>query len=264
MSRIDEAFAAARGAGRVAFIPYLTAGDPDISSLRGLVGALAQGGADLIEIGVPFSDPIADGVVNQRAAERGRRGGGTLRGILAACAAFRREPLPPLVLFTYFNPIHRMGLQPFAAAAESSGIAGVLVTDLPPEEGGDLRAALLQRGIDPIGFLAPTSPPDRRLTIAAAAKGFLYFISRAGVTGAREDLPAGLESQVREARDAAHGLPIAVGFGLSRPEQVRALKPFVDGFVVGSALVRLVEEHGGEAGLPDVLARACRAFREAA
>jgi tryptophan synthase alpha chain len=228
------------------------------------VRALAQGGADLIEIGVPFSDPIADGVVNQRAAERGRRAGGTLRGILAGCAAMRKESLPPLVLFTYFNPIHRMGIEPFAVASLGAGIAGVLVTDLPPEEGKDLRAALVARGIDPIGFLAPTSPADRRKAIAAAAQGFLYFISRAGVTGAREDLPPGLEGQVREAREAAHGLPIAVGFGLSRPEQVRALKPFVDGFVVGSALVRLIEEQGRDARLPEALARACRAFREAA
>src|SRR6185295_12029818 len=127
-----------------------------------------------------------------------------------------------------------------------AGIAGVLVTDLPPEEGADLRAALQARGVDSIGLLAPTSPPERRRAIAAAARGFLYFISRAGVTGVRDDLPAGLEAQVRDARAHANGLPVAVGFGLSRPEQVRAVREFADGFVVGSALVRLIEERGSD------------------
>ena len=263
MSRITEAFAAARAARRAAFIPYLTAGDPGLEATPVLLRAMAAGGADVIEIGVPFSDPIADGVVNQRAAERGRRAGATLRAILERCGRLR-EPLPPLVLFTYFNPIHRMGAESFAAQAAKAGIAGVLVTDLPPEEGADLRAALQARGVDSIGLLAPTSPPERRAAITAAARGFLYFISRAGVTGVRDDLPPGLEAQVRDARAHANGLPVAVGFGLSRPEQVRAVREFADGFVVGSALVRLIEERGSDPDLPAALERACRAFREAA
>ena len=264
MSRIAAAFAAAREQGRAAFIPYLTAGDPDLGATPGLVRAMAAGGADVIEIGVPFSDPIADGVVNQRAADRGRRAGATLRAILDACARLTQEPLPPLVLFTYFNPIHRMGVEAFATRAADAGVAGVLVTDLPPEEGGALRAELDRLGIDAIGLMAPTSTPERRRAIAAAARGFLYFISRAGVTGARQDLPAELEGQVRAARGAAAGMPIAVGFGIGLPEQARAVRRFADGFVVGSALVRLIEERGSDPGLPRELERACRAFREAA
>jgi len=264
VSRIAEAFAAARTAKRAAFVPYLTAGDPDLGRLPELLRAMTRGGADVIEIGVPFSDPIADGVVNQRAAERGRRGGATLRAILESCRRLRPEALPPLVLFTYFNPIHRLGAEAFAERAEAAGIAGVLVTDLPPEEGQDLRAALMARGIDGIGLVAPTSSPERRKAIAGVSRGFLYFISRAGVTGVRDDLPAELESQVRATRNDCPGLPIAVGFGLSRPEQVRAVRGFADGFIVGSALVRLIEEQGSDPGLPQALERACRSFREAA
>lgn len=264
MSRIAAAFATARAEGRAAFIPYLTAGDPDLDATPKLVGAMAAGGADIVEIGVPFSDPIADGVVNQRAAERGRRSGATLRAILEGCGRLDTGALPPIVLFTYFNPIHRIGVEDFAARAAACGVAGVLCTDLPPEEGAALRESLGRRGIDAIGFLAPTSTAERRVLVAEAARGFLYFISRAGVTGARADLPPDLERQVREARKAARELPIAVGFGISRPEQVRAVRAFADGFVVGSALVRLIEERGSDPGLPEALERACRSFREAA
>jgi len=264
VSRITEAFAAARGAKRAAFVPYLTAGDPDLGRLPDLLRAMTRGGADVIEIGVPFSDPIADGVVNQRAAERGRRGGATLRAILDRCQALRSESFPPLVLFTYFNPVHRLGVEAFAAEAAAARIAGVLVTDLPPEEGADLRRALEARGIDSIGLVAPTSSPERRRAIAEVSRGFLYFISRAGVTGPRDDLPSDLEAQVRATREDGRGLPIAVGFGLSRPEQVRAVRGFADGFVVGSALVRLIEAQGSDPGLPEALERACRAWREAA
>ena len=264
MSRIAAAFAAARAENRSAFIPYLTAGDPDLAATPVLVRAMAAGGADLIEIGVPFSDPIADGVVNQRAAERGRRGGATLRAILECCDSLAKESLPPLVLFTYFNPIHRLGVETFAARAADCGVSGVLVTDLPPEEGTGLRDSLDRRGLDAVGLLAPTSTPERRRAIAEAARGFLYFISRTGVTGVRADLPPDLEAQVRSARAAARDLPIAVGFGLSRPDQVRAVRAFADGFVVGSALVRLIEERAQDPGLPQALERACRELREAA
>jgi len=264
MSRIAAAFAAARAEQRAAFIPYLTAGDPDLRATPVLVRAMAAGGADIVEIGVPFSDPIADGVVNQRAAERGRRAGATLRAILDCCSGLAKEALPPIVLFTYFNPIHRLGVEAFAARAADCGVAGVLVTDLPPEEAGPLRDNLDRRGIDAVGLLAPTSTAERRRAIAESARGFLYFISRTGVTGARADLPPDLEAHVREARAAARGLPIAVGFGLSRPEQVRAVRAFADGFVVGSALVRLIEERASDPGLPQALERACRALREAA
>jgi tryptophan synthase alpha chain len=258
--RIAAAFAAARAAGRAAFIPYLTAGDPDLAETRSLVGALVRGGADIVELGVPFSDPIADGPVNQRAAERALRSGTTLTRILDLCTTLRAEDGPPIVLFTYFNPIHRMGVVSFAERAAASGIEGVLVTDLPPEEGGELHGALAARGIDRIGLVAPTSTGARIDAIVAATSGFLYYISRTGVTGERAQLPPGLESQVQGVRRRSGGLPIAVGFGISRPDQVAAVSRFADGVVVGSALVHALEERTGAAGLPARIEALCRSL----
>jgi tryptophan synthase alpha chain len=258
--RIAAAFAAARASGRAAFIPYLTAGDPDLQGTGALVGALVRGGADIVELGVPFSDPIADGPVNQRAAERALRSGTTLARILDLCAALRKEDGPPIVLFTYFNPIHRLGVAAFAERAAASGVAGVLVTDLPPEEGGELHAALAARGVDRIGLVAPTSTGARIDSIAAATSGFLYYISRTGVTGERAQLPPGLESQVEGVRRRAGGLPIAVGFGISRPDQVAAVSRFADGVVVGSALVHALEGAAGNADLPARIEALCRSL----
>ncbi len=258
--RIAAAFAAARSAGRAAFIPYLTAGDPDLATTEALVGALVRGGADVVELGVPFSDPIADGPVNQRAAERALRSGTTLAGILDLCAALRAKGGPPIVLFTYFNPIHRMGTETFAERAAAAGVEGVLVTDLPPEEGVELHAALAGRSIDRIGLVAPTSSEARIDAIAAATSGFLYYISRTGVTGERAQLPSGLELQVDGVRRRVGRLPIAVGFGISRPEQVAAVSRCADGVVVGSALVRVVEDASGAADLPARIEALCRSL----
>jgi tryptophan synthase alpha chain len=257
--RIAAAFAAAKAAGRPALVPYVTAGDPDLETTRRIVGALARGGADVIELGVPFSDPIADGPVNQRAAERALRQGVGLRAVLDLAAGLRRAGAPPIVLFTYYNPIHRMGAGQFAAAAAAAGADGVLVTDLPPEEADELDAALLAAGVDLIFLASPTSTAERVAAIVARARGFLYFISRTGTTGAREDLPADLETQVRAAARAAGGrLPIAVGFGISDPAQVRRVAGFADGVVVGSALVGLIEAHGAAPGLEETVERFCR------
>jgi len=259
--RIADAFARARAGGRPALIPYITAGDPDLGSSHALVLALARGGADLIELGVPFSDPIADGPINQRAAERALRNGTTLPDVIALAGKLARVGAPPLVLFTYYNPIHRMGLAAFAAAAREAGVAGVLVTDLPPEEAGPLRAALDGSGVDLIYLLAPTSAPERIALVAREARGFLYFISRTGVTGVRDALPPGLEEQVRRVR-AATALPVAVGFGISEPKQVREVAAFADGVVVGSALVRLIEEAGAAPDLPQRVEDFCRRLAE--
>jgi tryptophan synthase alpha chain len=256
--RIGAAFAAAARAGRPAFIPYVTAGDPSLEATSRIVGALQRAGADLVEIGVPFSDPIADGPVIQRAAERALRGGATLSATLDLVRDLKRSGAPPLVLFTYYNPIHRMGLEPFAARAREAELDGLLVTDLPPEEAGALHAALRQGPIERIGFLAPNSSPERMRAIAGRSSGFLYLISRAGVTGVRDDLPAGALEQIGAARDVAGGLPIAIGFGISRPEQIRALTGVADGIVVGSALVRVIEEAGDAGDLPDRVERFCR------
>jgi tryptophan synthase alpha chain len=249
VSRIAAAFERARAAGRPALIPYVCAGDPDLAASAAVVKALGRGGADIVEIGVPFSDPIADGEVNQRAAERALRNGVTLRAVLDLAGGLAREGAPPLVLFTYYNPIHRLGIETFAREAGAVGVDGVLVTDLPPEESGDLREALLGAGLDLIFLLSPTSSRERVARAAREGRGFVYFISRTGVTGTREDLPAGLADQVRAAR-AVCPLPIAVGFGIGRPEQVRAVASFADGVVVGSALVRLIEEAGDAPDLP--------------
>jgi tryptophan synthase alpha chain len=257
--RIAAAFAAARGAGRCALIPYVTAGDPDLATTRRLVGALRRGGADLVEIGVPFSDPIADGPVNQRAAERALRHGVTLRSCLGLAADLRRDGGPPVVLFTYYNPVHRMGVEAFALEASRSGVDGVLVTDLPLDEADDLREALGKAGVDLVGLLAPTSSPERVKTVGSLSTGFIYFISRTGVTGVSDELPAELAGQVRAARQASR-LPIAVGFGIGRPEQVRSIASFADGVVVGSALVRLVEEHAKAPDLEDRVETFCRSL----
>ena len=258
--RIAGAFAAARAAGRAAFIPYLTAGDPDLDTTKTLVRALTRGGADIVELGVPFSDPIADGPVNQRAAERALRTGTTLARILDLCAELRAGGGPPIVLFTYYNPIHRLGPAAFAERAAATGVDGVLVTDLPPEEAGELHASLAARGIDRIGLVAPTSTEARIDTVAAVTSGFLYCISRTGVTGEQAHLPPGLEAQVESVRRRSGGLPIAVGFGIARREQVVAVGRFADGVVVGSALVRAIEEAAGAPDLASRIEALCRAL----
>jgi len=258
--RIARAFAEARAHGRCCLIPYITAGDPDLARTRSIARGLAAAGADLLEIGVPFSDPIADGPVNQRASERALRNGVTMRTCLDLSARLRADGAPPIILFTYYNPIHRMGLEAFAVAAAASGVDGVLVTDLPPEEADELQAALRPRGVDLIFLLSPTSSKQRIERICRNACGFIYVISRTGVTGAREDLPPGLEAQVRAARDASM-LPIAVGFGISRPEQARRIADFADGVVVGSALVRLIEEHAASASLEERVEEFCRTLQ---
>ena len=255
--RISRAFAEARGQDRCAFIPYVTAGDPTLGRTRLIVQALARAGADVVEIGVPFSDPIADGPVNQRASERALRNGVTLGSCLDLAADLQADGSPPVVLFTYYNPIHRMGPETFAKAAVASGVDGVLVTDLPPEEAGDLRGALAESGVDLIFLLSPTSSRQRVDRVCREASGFVYFVSRTGVTGTRENLPPELAEQVQSARLVSR-LPIAVGFGISGPEQVKTIAAFADGVVVGSALVRIVEEKGASPDLEGAVEAFCR------
>ena len=257
-SPIALAFRRARDAGRSALIPYVTAGDPSLADTRTIILALQRGGADIIELGVPFTDPIADGVVNQRSAERALLNGTSLARILELVGELRQAGAPPLVLFTYYNPIHALGLQEFRRRAQAAGLAGILVTDLPPEEAGPLRVALDGSGIERIGFLAPATPLERVRRIAADSQGFLYAIARTGVTGVRDDLPEGLEPFVSAARKAAGDLPVAVGFGISRGEQVRAIGRFADGVVVGSALVRVIEAAAGSTELEAQVERFCR------
>jgi tryptophan synthase alpha chain len=242
---IARAFAAARRERRAAFVPFLMAGDPDLGTTEELVLALAESGADVVELGVPFSDPIADGPVNQQAAGRALGAGTTLATILAAVTRLRRRTPVPIVLFSYFNPILRYGVERFAEHAAASGVDGLLLVDLPPEEAArEGLAAVAAAGIDPIFLLAPTSTAERVRAVRRLGSGFVYYVSRLGVTGERTHLPAGLERAVRTVRKQLD-MPVAVGFGISTPEQAAAVAKLADGVVVGSALVRLVAA-GGE------------------
>jgi tryptophan synthase alpha chain len=257
MSAIDDVFARCAEEGRAAFIPFIMAGDPSLEATDSFLGAMTAGGADIIELGVPFSDPIADGPTNQRAAVRALASGTKMSNILELVARHRDRLGVPIVLFTYFNPVHARGIEHFAEQAASSGVDGVLCVDLPPEEGErELVPALREHGVDAIFLLAPTSTRERVSRVGRASSGFVYYVSRTGVTGERATLPADLVRDVKRLRKRLDQ-PLAVGFGLSSPAQVAAVGEEADGVVVGSALVRLIEENlsgpGGNPGLPALL-----------
>jgi tryptophan synthase alpha chain len=240
-TRISKRFAELRDAGELGIVAYITAGDPTLdATLRHVLG-LAEAGADVIELGVPFSDPLADGPTIQRASERALKSGTTLRGVLDLVRRIRQSSQVPLVLFSYFNPILQFGLEKFAAAAAESGADGVLVTDLTPEESEDYRRILKARGLDTIFLAAPTSTDERLQKIAVCSSGFLYLISRTGVTGAKDALPDDLPALLRRAHRFTQ-LPIAVGFGISLPGHVSVLGGLADAAVVGSALVAEIEK----------------------
>jgi len=253
MSAIAEAFARCKAEKRAAFIPFLMAGDPDIEHTPRLLEAVVAGGADIVEIGVPFSDPIADGPVNQRAAARALAQRTTLDDVLRMVARHRDRLGVPIVLFTYFNPLFARGLGTFAELAAASGVDGVLCVDLPPEEAAEeLLPALHEHGLDSIFLLSPTSSRERVKRVAESSSGFVYYVSRTGVTGERDALPRELAREVKRLRRRLP-LPVAVGFGVSTPQQVHEVARIGDGVVVGSALVRLVEEHGANGDLPALL-----------
>jgi len=254
MSAIGAVFSRCREEKRAAFIPYLTGGDPDLETSARLIEALAEGGADIIEVGVPFSDPIADGPVNQRAAVRALEAGVTLPGILEMIARVRTRIDTPIVLFSYFNPLLAHGLQTVAEQAAISGVDGILCVDLPPDEDdGGFREYCIAAGVDSVYLLSPTSTPARVRIVAEASSGFIYYVSRTGVTGVQKDLTSELQKEVKKIRRKVD-LPVAVGFGISSPKQVAAVGKVADGVVVGSALVRLVEENHGREDLPELLA----------
>ncbi|MBI4350004.1 MAG: tryptophan synthase subunit alpha [Elusimicrobia bacterium] len=245
-----------RKSGRAAFIPYITAGDPTLAATRLFLRALESARADIVELGVPFSDPMADGPVNQRSAQRALKNGATLGRILEFAGHYRRGGgKVPIVLFTYFNPLLRFGLKAFAKKAEENGIDGVLTVDLPPEEAGEYRRRLDERGIAAIFLASPTTSAARMELIGRASTGFVYYVSRLGVTGERAKLPAALAAGLKRLRGKVRK-PVAVGFGISTPEQVRAAARHADGVVVGSALVKLTEGRSP--------ARAARLIRAAA
>lgn len=260
MSRIAAAFDRMREERRVGLVTYVTAGDPSLARTADVLCALDRAGADVIEVGVPFSDPLADGPVIQRACERALAAGATLDRILEVIEAVRPSMRAPIVLFSYANPIYRMGFEAFAARAAAAGVDGVLALDIPVEEAGPFRGALLAHGLDPIYLLSPTTAPERARRADELGRGFLYLISRAGVTGARAALDAELPATVSRVR-AATSLPLAVGFGLSRPEHVRAVADIADAAVVGSALVSVMADAGDSADLVPRVERYVRWLR---
>jgi len=252
MTRIASLFAGLRARNDRALIPYLTAGDPSLDLTPTLVEALESGGADLVELGVPFSDPIADGPVIQRASERALRSGATLPGILDAVRQIRRRSQIPLILFSYLNPVLRYGFERFAADAADAGADGALLTDLSVEEAEPFLAPMRARSLDTIFLAAPTSTARRLELVARYSTGFVYLVSRTGVTGERDQISSAVQPLVARLR-AATSLPLAVGFGVSRPDHLAELAPLVEAVVVGSAVMRVVEQHAASAALPDQL-----------
>jgi len=261
--RIGARFAKLSEAGELGIVAYITAGDPSLEASEKIVLAAAQAGADVIELGVPFSDPVADGPVIQRASDRALRSGTTLAGVLDLVARLRHSTQIPLMLFSYFNPILQMGVEKFADAAAGAGADGALVTDLTPEEAGEYRAQLQARDLDTIFLAAPTSTDARLEQISGATTGFLYLVSRTGVTGTRDALPAELPALVRRARKFT-GLPIAVGFGISLPTHVTVLGGIANAAVVGSALMAAVEKAGSADAAASAVADLIRVLKTAA
>jgi tryptophan synthase alpha chain len=261
-NRIDRAFARLRATGRRGLIPFIAAGDPSLACTAALVRELAARGADIIELGVPFSDPLADGVVNQRAYQRALASGATLPRILDFVAEVRRDCDVPIVLMSYVNPIHRFGLDRFPEAARTAGVDGVILSDCPPEEMADALDRFRAAGVHPVLLIAPTSPARRIVLISEKSGGYIYYVSLRGVTGARAELPPDLAEGIRRIRDLTDK-PIAVGFGISTPAQARAVAEHADAVIIGSALVARIESHRDD---PAVVGRAGEflgAFRSA-
>ena len=248
MNRLRDTFARLRSARAPGLVTYITAGDPDLPRTGGILRALDNAGADVLEVGVPFSDPLADGPVIQRATERALAAGTTLTGVLDLLQSMRREITAPIVIFSYANPILRMGAERFADRARDAGIDGVLVLDLPIEEADDFRAMLASRGIDTILLLSPTTTDERLRKAAALGSGFLYAISRLGVTGARDAIATGAQDMVERIRKVSD-LPVALGFGISKPDHVREVGQWADAAVVGSALVDVIAREGASGDL---------------
>jgi len=261
--RIAARFAELSRRGEMGLVAYLTAGDPSLEASEEIVLAAAEAGADVIELGVPFSDPVADGPTIQRASERALRAGATLRGVLDLVKKLRNRTDAPLVLFSYYNPLLQMGTQRFAAAAAEAGADGVLAIDLTPEESAEYRGVMHSHKLDTIFLVAPTSTDERIAQISRVSTGFLYLVSRAGVTGAREALPEELPNLVRRVRKATT-LPIAVGFGISLPTHIAVLGGIADAAVVGSALVAAVETAQSPKEAANAVAEKIRSLKQAA
>ena len=258
MSRIREVLENLRREGRHAFIPYITAGDPDLETTESILLALADAGADVIELGVPFSDPMADGPVIQRASERALQRPLGVKDILPVVERFRRSSDVPIVLFTYYNPLLQLASEDMGERLRAARVDGVLITDLIPEEAGDFVSRMRRAGVDTIFLVAPTSTDERIKMIAEYASGFIYVVARTGVTGMRENLSHEVQSLVERVRRVSD-LPVAVGFGIATPEHVREVWRYADGAVVGSRLVLEIEKH---LGTPEIVSSVAKLARE--
>jgi tryptophan synthase alpha chain len=251
MNRIDDCFARLKNEGRAGFVAYLTCGDPSLEASVELILALERAGTDVVEVGVPFSDPLADGATIQAAAGRALAAGATVRGVLDCVKKVRAKSEVPIVLFTYLNPVYAYGFERFHADAAAAGADGVLLLDLPPDEAGTDGEFRKAPGLRSIRLIAPTTPPDRVALLAKAAEGFIYYVSREGVTGEQTSVSETIADQVAEIRKYS-ALPVAVGFGISTPEQAAQVAAQSDAVVVGSAIVRRIGEHGTA---PDLVAK---------
>ena len=242
MGRISSTFEKLRRQGKKALIPYIMAGDPDLSTTQALVLALEQSGADIIELGIPFSDPLADGPVIQRASDRSLRNKTSLRAVMDLVRTLRRQTQIPLVLMSYYNPIYKYGEEKFAEDALAYGVDGVIIPDLPPEEAGQLIQISKRIGLDTIFLLAPTSTRERIRRVSESSRGFIYYVSLTGITGAALSSVREIKAKLQEIRRYSTK-PIAVGFGISTPDQASQVARWADGVIIGSALVKLVESH---------------------
>lgn len=247
-NRIDQRFAELRKSGKKGFVAYISAGDPDLNATLKLAAELESAGVDILELGIPFSDPLADGVVNQSAAQRALEAGTTLPKILEAIRIFRKTSELPIVFFTYLNPIYTYGYERFHKDAAAAGADGVLVLDMPPDEEARNQELHAKSSLRMIRLIAPATPPDRMESICKSAEGFIYCVSREGVTGEQTEIADSLGAQITAVRHHTK-LPLVVGFGISTPEQAHTVATHADGVVVGSAIVRRIGEHGKDADL---------------
>ncbi|MBF0595116.1 MAG: tryptophan synthase subunit alpha [Candidatus Omnitrophica bacterium] len=249
MNRIEAKFNELRAKKKKAFIAFITAGDPSLEATYNLVLALEKAGADIIELGVPFSDPMADGQTIQEASFRSLKRGTTLKKILQLVRRIRKISEVPIALMTYYNPVHYFGNETFIDEAKSAGVDGLIIPDLPVVEAFALRGFAVKKDVSLIFFLAPTTSNERAREIVKAAGGFIYFVSVAGVTGARASVPASIARQVKAARSMTK-VPVCVGFGISTPQQVKDIASFADGVIVGSAIVKEIQKHGRAKDMP--------------
>lgn len=261
-NRIDAHFAKLRTSGKRAFVAYICAGDPTLDATIDIVLALEKAGVDIVELGVPFSDPLADGIVNQMAADRALKAGATTPKVLEMIRQLRTRSQIPLVLFTYLNPVYTYGYERFHQDAAAAGADGVLVLDLPPDEAAENPELKPAPGLRHIQLIAPTSPADRIASIAKSAEGFVYYVSRLGVTGAQVEVASGIAEQVAIIKQATD-VPVCVGFGVSNPAQAAQVASMADGVVVGSAIVKLIEKNGTSPDLADQVEAFVRPLVEA-